>query len=137
MLEKLAIRSIRFLQSKPEALQYILHSCITSKCASKSKQYYTCTYLVIIIIMGNYNIQILSKGCTSGAIRLGGTGSSSSQGRVEVCNNNQWGTVCDDTWDSLDANIACLHLGYSIEGRKFQLLCCQTFIAIVSQCCCL
>ena len=55
-------------------------------------------------------------GCTSGSIRLVGTGSSSTQGRVEVCNNNQWGTVCDDTWNSLDASVACLHLGYSNEG---------------------
>ena len=55
--------------------------------------------------------------CSDGAIRLAGSGSSSSQGRVEVCNNNQWGTVCDDTWNSLDARVACFHLGYSNEGN--------------------
>ena len=56
--------------------------------------------------------------CTNGAIRLIGSGSSSSQGRVEVCNNNQWGTVCDNAWDSVDANVACLELGYSTEGTR-------------------
>ena len=60
-------------------------------------------------------------GCTNGAIRLAGSGSSSSQGRVEVCNNNQWGTVCDDTWNSLDASVACLHLSYSNEGNLWKL----------------
>ena len=35
---------------------------------------------------------------------------------MEVCNNNQWGTVCEDTWNSLDASVACFHLGYSKEG---------------------
>ena len=60
-----------------------------------------------------------TPGCTTGAIRLAGAGSSSSQGRVEVCNNNQWGTVCDDTWNSLDASVACFHLGYSNIGNAF------------------
>ena len=55
--------------------------------------------------------------CQNGAIRLAGSGSSSSQGRVEVCNNNQWGTVCDDTWNSLDASVACYDLGYSVDGK--------------------
>ena len=57
--------------------------------------------------------------CEDGAIRLAGTGSSSTQGRVEVCNNNQWGTICDHTWNNLDASVACLHLGYSNEGKIF------------------
>ena len=56
-------------------------------------------------------------GCVNGAIRLAGGGTASTQGRVEVCYNNQWGTVCDDTWSSLDASVACLQLGYSSEGK--------------------
>ena len=48
-----------------------------------------------------------------GAIRLAGFGPNSSQGRVEVCLNNQWGTVCDEFWDGADANVACRQLGFS------------------------
>ena len=48
-----------------------------------------------------------------GAIRLAGFGSNSSQGRVEVCLNNQWGTVCDDFWGATDAGVACGQLGFS------------------------
>ena len=32
-------------------------------------------------------------------------GSTQYEGRVEVCIDNQWGTVCDNSWGSTDATV--------------------------------
>jgi len=53
--------------------------------------------------------------CQDGEIRLAG-GSTPYEGRVEVCLNETWGTVCDNFWDADDANVACGQLGFSRIG---------------------
>ena len=56
--------------------------------------------------------------CTQGAIRL--QAGTATQGRVEVCNNNVWGTVCDDLWGVPDAQVACRQLGLPFSGKYFK-----------------
>ena len=48
--------------------------------------------------------------CISGTVQLVG-GSSPSEGRVEICQNEEWGTVCTNGWDINDALIVCRQLG--------------------------
>lgn len=55
-------------------------------------------------------------GCTEGDVRLL-EGSSELEGRVELCRNNQWGTVCVSGWDNSDARVVCRQLGFSVAGR--------------------
>lgn len=53
--------------------------------------------------------------CNSGEIRLTG-GSRKSEGRLEVCLNGRWGTVCDDSWDDKATAVTCRQLGYQTNG---------------------
>ena len=69
--------------------------------------------------MNVYSVELTSNysfhftACTTGDLRLAGTGAFANQGRVEVCNNGAWGTVCDDFWGTVDASVACRQLGFS------------------------
>lgn len=49
---------------------------------------------------------------STGDIRLV-DGVTSSQGRVEIYYNRQWGTVCNDDWSRNDAEVVCRQLGFS------------------------
>ena len=57
--------------------------------------------------------------CTDGSIRLVG-GTRPHEGRVEVCLNRRWGTVCDDAWGTVDASVACRQLGFSGHSKWLQ-----------------
>ena len=52
-----------------------------------------------------------------GEARLVG-GTTVSEGTVEICFNNAWGTICHSSWGSVDANIVCKQLGHQPTGSN-------------------
>ena len=57
------------------------------------------------------------ESCTPGEVRLV-DGGSSTQGRLEVCLGGLWGTVCDDQFDNVDAQVVCKQLGLPYAGAE-------------------
>ena len=43
-------------------------------------------------------------------------------GRLEICIEGNWGTVCDDDWIQANAQVACRQLGYSPDGKTLLIL---------------
>ena len=54
---------------------------------------------------------------TSDKIRLVG-GRNHSEGRVEVYYDDQWGRVCSDGWEQVDADVVCKQVGFSNGARE-------------------
>lgn len=63
---------------------------------------------------GSENAYIAEKGfsCTDGDIRLEG-GRNEFGGRVEICRNNSFGSICDNgLWNDPEAKVVCNKLGF-------------------------
>ena len=60
---------------------------------------------------------IATAQCSDGDLRLVG-GAVPYEGRVEVCYQNSWGTICDNSWSSADAKVVCRQLNFTSFGNE-------------------
>ena len=75
----------------------------------------------MLIITTTIAVNVSNNNCVDGDVRLVG-GTLSNEGRVEICINRVWGTVCHGTsywnyWDTTDARVICRQLGYQEHGK--------------------
>lgn len=60
--------------------------------------------------------------CLHGDIRLRG-GGAPTEGRVEVCSQGEWGTVCGNGWGLEEARTVCRQMGLNTIGTKPKIVC--------------
>ena len=63
-----------------------------------------------------FNDAIIARQCNETEIRLVG-GQTPDDGRVEICLDGLWGSVCSHRWDIRDAEVVCRQLQY--DGRTY------------------
>ena len=58
--------------------------------------------------------------CEEDAVRLVG-GHSTKEGRVQVCHNAEWHSVCSDEWTDSEAvaDVICSTIGYSSQSGLY------------------
>ena len=107
-----------------------MHTCMRCSFRVLFRRIVQNIYITLVLFL-------FSKACDNGDIRLVG-GTNNMEGRVEICNNNAWGTVCDDLWGAADAAVACRQLGFSESGKcsidtgSMTMLECLTYGVVVS-----
>ncbi len=70
---------------------------------------------------------LFAEVCTDGDIRLVG-GTNPREGRVEVCYNEQYGTVCDLGFGTEEARVICGKLGFSRISESHNVWLNRTFV---------
>ena len=89
-------------------------------CASSSSQLLECSSSPVLAHNCDHHADAgvgCEAPCNTSQLRLAG-GNIPNEGRVEICMDNVWGTVCDDLWSSTDATVVCRQLGYYTQGQR-------------------
>ena len=93
----------------------MLLNCIYSKLSSSQSlhRYYS---IAAVLCQGSANQSNNPNECISGEVRLGNS-SSNIEGRVEICTEGMWVSVCDRNWGIEETRAFCKQLlGHPAKG---------------------
>ena len=80
-------------------------------------------YISVINYLSSCTTSIIvdfnDAGCIENDVRLV-SGANHTEGRVEICLNNEWGTVCGQMWNDTAATVICRQLGLGSNGKRLQ-----------------
>ena len=62
-------------------------------------------------------ILVVTEYCEDGDIQVELNASGLPIGRVLICQNENWGTLCVDGWSDDDASVVCARLGHPRKGQ--------------------
>ena len=84
------------------------------------KSYIACLNIILLTsLIQNCKPIAEPDSCEEGAVRMV-DGIIEREGRVEICKNGVWGSVCDQSWDKTDAHIVCQEMGYPELGKTIK-----------------
>ena len=103
-------------QSVPmsKMLEWTAVLLVSTNCQTHTHTVYAINRGHLSIFMFEYTVV-----CMEGDVRLV-DGTEDYEGRVEVCIEEIWSTVCDNGWSLNDANVVCQQLGYLGTGTVCQ-----------------
>ena len=86
-------------------------------CSHKQEGYCHYTSFVRVKCDGDESDEDDSDECTDNDVRIAGS-LNATEGRVEVCLSDVWGTVCGNKWDEIGARVVCRQLEHEWLGKK-------------------
>ena len=103
-------------------LESLLHTIFLEQCI--------CTFYDHVCFT---ELSVPTSNCPNATLRIV-DGPSHLEGRLEVCLNDVWGTVCESSWGNNNAAVACRQLGYQPTGEEYFTGTLVVFIGRYSSC---
>lgn len=106
-----------------------------TNCNGQEARLVDCPYRSYTAVCDHYDdLAVSCQGmCSNGGdLRLVDSRHKPNEGRVMVCVNGHWGTVCGDQWNTTNTQVVCRQDGY--YGKYYILFTCE-FAPVIHLCC--